>query len=69
MRWREHENIKTDSEPDRHLKANNKQPSDGECYYPHHLISITDAMKQPNLNNQTDSNLLYLFRYGVIQKF
>ena len=72
-RWEEHENVKKDSEPAKHLKNNPNHSFQWNC-----LLKASTNNRQrksleasfiatmgPSLNNQIDTKKLNLFRNGV----
>ena len=72
-RWEEHENIKKDSEPAKHLKTNPRHYFDWKTLLPasknyrhrKNLEASFIATKRPSLNNQLDTKMLLLFRNGI----
>jgi len=73
VRWREHNDIRKDSEPAKHLRDNPTHQFEWKTlqaapknYRPRKNLEATIiATKGPSLNNQLDTKKLNLFRNGV----
>ena len=73
IRWQEHENMNKDSEPAKHLRDFPDHKFEWKVILNaplntrlrKNLEASMIALKKPSLNDQLDSNKLYLFRHGV----
>ena len=73
VRWNEHNDPKGESEPAKHLYNNPSHEFSWSILLSasrnrrvrRNLEASVVALKMPDLNNQTDSKKLTLFRYGV----
>ena len=73
LRWEEHENISTDSEPAKHLKENLSHKFSSKILFAapenKRICKILEAseisLKRPSLNEQIESKKLLLFRNGI----